>query len=75
VRIVMHDMPELGAVVDVLWTDGDYRELYEAAGLQLVEVYRPLGRETEPYAWVSETSVAPWIIYVLTRAAGGPGPI
>jgi SAM-dependent methyltransferase len=68
VRIVMRDMPELGTVIDVLWTDADYRELYDAAGLQIAEVHRPLGRKEDPYAWVSETAVAPWTIYMLARA-------
>jgi hypothetical protein len=30
-----------------------------------VAEHRPLGREDEPFAWVNETRIAPWVIYVL----------
>lgn len=74
VRIVMLDVRDRRPVEDVLWTDEDYRELYAAAGLDVLEVQRPLGRDSEPYAWVSETRVSPWAIYVLGVAAdGAPG--
>ena len=29
--------------------------------------YTPLGRDDEPYPWLSETSIAPWMIYVAGR--------
>jgi hypothetical protein len=67
VRIVMLDVEDRRPVEDVLWTEEAYRETYERAGLEVVEVCRPLGDVGEPYAWVSETSVAPWTIYVLRR--------
>ena len=56
-------------VEDVLWPDADYREVYAEAGLEVVAVHRPLGREGEPYPWVNETRIAPWVIYVLQKAA------
>jgi len=68
VRIVMLDVEDRRPVEDVLWRDEDYREVYASAGLLLVEAHRPLGREEEPYAWVSETTVAPWTIYVLAAS-------
>jgi ubiquinone/menaquinone biosynthesis C-methylase UbiE len=54
--------------VDILWPDEDYREVYRRAGLEVVEVFRPLGRDGEPFEWVSETKIAPWVIYILRRA-------
>lgn len=69
VRIVMLDVRDKRPVEDVLWTDDDYRELYAAAGLEVLEVHRPLGRESDPCSWVSETRVSPWVIYVLDRSA------
>jgi SAM-dependent methyltransferase len=65
VRIVMKDVADARPVVDVVWFHQDYLALFAAAGLDLVAEYRPLGREGEPGAWLSETSVAPWVIYVL----------
>jgi SAM-dependent methyltransferase len=77
VRIVMLDVSDRRPVEDVVWTDEGYRELYAGAGLREVAVHRPLGRADEPYAWASETSVAPWTIWVLEAVPAheaGPGP-
>jgi SAM-dependent methyltransferase len=69
VRIVMLDVEDRRPVEDILWTDADYREVYQRAGLIPLETYRPLGRPTETQSWVSETLIAPWVIYVLGAAA------
>lgn len=65
VRIVMLDVPDRRPVEDILCTPEAYREIFEQAGLIVLEAAHPLGRAGEPYAWVSETSVSPWTIYVL----------
>jgi SAM-dependent methyltransferase len=65
VRIVMLDVPDRRPVEDVFWEDSDYRDLYHSAGLKLFELHRPLGTESDPFPWVSETRVSPWAIYVL----------
>lgn len=44
------------------------RKLYEAAGLELIETRKPLGKPSEPQAWVNETRIAPWVIYVVQKA-------
>ena len=72
VRIVMLDVPDRRPVEDVLWPDAAYRDVYREAGLEVVEWYRPLGRADEPQPWVSETTVAPWSIYVLRRPGNEP---
>lgn len=69
VRIVMLDVEDSRPVEDILWTDEDYQEAYGRAGLAPIRVYRPLAEDREPFAWVSETAIAPWVVYVL-----GPGP-
>ncbi len=68
VRIVMLDVEDRRPVEDVVWSDEAYRDVYRAAGLVALETHSPLGREGEPFAWVTETSVSPWAIYVLGRA-------
>jgi SAM-dependent methyltransferase len=68
VRTIMNDVEDRRPVEDVFWTDDDYRETFKRAGLDMVASYRPLGKPDEPYAWVSETTIAPWVIYVLKRA-------
>ncbi len=65
VRIVMLDVPDQRPVEDIFWTDGDYREQFEKAGLGLLERHNPLGKSSDPYSWVSETRVSPWSVYVL----------
>ena len=65
VRIVMKDVEDKRPVVDLLWFHEDYLDLFAASELDLVAQYRPLGREDEPYEWESETSIAPWVIYVV----------
>lgn len=67
VRIVMLDVPDRRPVEDILWTDEDWREVYRRAGVVPIQVHRPLGKSTEPYPWVSETTIAPWVLYVLSR--------
>jgi SAM-dependent methyltransferase len=62
---VMKDVDDKRPVVDVIWFHEDYLELFAASGLQMIAQYKPLGHPEEPYEWLSETSVAPWVIYVL----------
>ena len=71
VRIVMLDVGDRRPVVDILWTDEGYREVYAAAGLEAIASHRPLGRRDEPQAWVSEERIAPWVIDVLAPIAPG----
>ena len=68
VRIIMTDVEDRRPVEDVIFPEADYRRLYQESGLDVVEVYRPLGRANEPYRWVNETTIAPWTIYVLKHA-------
>lgn len=68
VRIVMLDVGDRRPVEDILWTDEDYRDVYKRSGLALIRTYRPLATRAEPYSWVSEMSIAPWVIYVLMPA-------
>ncbi len=65
VRIVTTDHEDARPVEDILWTDESYEDVYRAAGLTPALREAPLARGDEPYAWVSETTVAPWVIWVL----------
>jgi SAM-dependent methyltransferase len=67
VRIVMKDVKDARPVVDLVWFHEDYVNLFAASGLELEAHYTPLGREDEPYQWVMETSIAPWVIYVVKK--------
>ncbi|MGA7713424.1 MAG: hypothetical protein WCA81_16095, partial [Rhizomicrobium sp.] len=61
--IITTDHAERRPVDDILWTD----ETYRAAGLEIVAIYELLATGDEPYSWVNETKIAPWVIYVLKR--------
>lgn len=67
VRIVMKDVEDRRPVVDLVWFHEDYLNLFAASELHLVAHYTPLGREDEPNEWLTETSIAPWVIYVLRK--------
>ncbi len=68
VRIINTALEDKRPAIDILWPDEDYRDVYEQSGLKVVGVYKPLGRAVEPYNWITETSIAPWVIYVLEKA-------
>jgi hypothetical protein len=68
VRIVVTDHQDRRPVEDILWTDESYRAVYREAGLEVVQVFEPLAKGDEPYSWVNETKIAPWVIYVLRPA-------
>lgn len=65
VRTEILDVADSRPVEDILWTEVDYRRVYDRAGLRVECVHRPLGRADEPFAWVNELTVAPWTIYQL----------
>src|SRR3990172_7847635 len=48
VLIVMLDVEDRRPVEDILWTDEDYREVYERASVIPLATYQPLGQPTEP---------------------------
>jgi ubiquinone/menaquinone biosynthesis C-methylase UbiE len=65
VLIMLLDTDDNRPVEDITWSDQDYRETYKRAGLVPVGTYKPLAKQGEPYRWVNETEIAPWVIYVL----------
>ncbi len=68
VRIVVTDHQDRRPVEDILWTDESYQTVFREASLQTIQILKPLARGDEPYAWVNETKIPPWVIYVLRRA-------
>ncbi len=67
VRIIQTDLEDKRPVEDVVWTDEYYQMVFNRAGLESVKTYKPLAKESEPYKWVNETRIAPWVIYVLKK--------
>lgn len=65
VKTIITAIDDPRPINDILWMDDAYQETYRQAGLAVVNTYRPLAKEDEPYDWVNETRIAPWVIYVL----------
>ena len=65
VKIITTDFEDRSPAVDILWPHESYLETYSRAGLELVEMRKPLAKGDESYTWVSETRIAPWVIYTL----------
>jgi SAM-dependent methyltransferase len=68
VKIITTDFEDRSPAVDILWPHESYLEVYAGAELELVEVHKPLAKGDEPYHWVSERRIAPWVIYALRRS-------
>lgn len=69
VKCIMHDVEDKRPVEDIFWSVDDYRKLFDMARLEIEAIYKPLGYDHEPFDWVSEKKIAPWMIFVLKKAA------
>ena len=67
VRIINTAVADKRPVEDIIWPDESYREVYRRAGFKVAKMLKPLAREGEPFEWVSERRIAPWVIYVLDK--------
>ncbi|MDF1537930.1 MAG: methyltransferase domain-containing protein [Candidatus Thorarchaeota archaeon] len=67
VLIIQMDTADKRPVEDILWTHESYMETYQKSQLKVVDIYNPLGKNEEPYEWINETKIAPWLIHVLSR--------
>jgi ubiquinone/menaquinone biosynthesis C-methylase UbiE len=67
VRIITTDFGDRRPCEDILWPDASYRDVYASASLTVVAKHEPLATGKEDFAWVSETAIAPWVVYVLSR--------
>jgi SAM-dependent methyltransferase len=67
VRDIMLDVEDKRPVEDVFWSLNDYIKMFNLAGLEIEATYKPLGYDYEPFDWISEKEIAPWIIFVLKK--------
>jgi ubiquinone/menaquinone biosynthesis C-methylase UbiE len=67
VSIITTDFEDRRPCFDIFWPDADYQHVYQQVRLKAVKTHRPLARGDEPYHWVNETRIAPWVIYVLKK--------
>jgi ubiquinone/menaquinone biosynthesis C-methylase UbiE len=67
VLIITTDFEDGRPCYDIFWPDAAYRKVYNQANLLVVKTVKPLASGNEPYRWVNETQIAPWVIYVLKK--------
>jgi len=67
VRCIMNDVEDKRPVEDIFWSVNDYIKLFCQAGLEIEATYKPLGYDHEPFQWISEKEIAPWMIFVLRK--------
>ena len=67
VKIIITAIDDTRPVADIVWPHEDYLRVYKEVNLGMVEKYEPLAEGNEPYEWVNETRIAPWVIYVLKK--------
>ena len=72
VRIVMLDVGDRRPVEDVVCPGAAYQMLFTRAGLEVLEQHQPLGKGSDGIAWISESTVAPWAIYILAPGSDAP---
>jgi SAM-dependent methyltransferase len=65
VKCIMLDVEDKRAVEDIFWTVSDYYKMFRMAELEVEAIYKPMGYDNEPFEWISEKEVAPWMIFVL----------
>ncbi|MBI4402770.1 MAG: methyltransferase domain-containing protein [Deltaproteobacteria bacterium] len=71
VEIINTALADRRPAKDILCSDKSYREIFGKAGLDVLEMVRPLARLEEPFSWVRETEIPPWVIYILRRMDAG----
>ena len=67
VKIIITDTGDRKPVEDIVWADADYLEIFAKSGLNAIEMHTPLARAEEPFAWINETEISPWAVYVLKK--------
>jgi ubiquinone/menaquinone biosynthesis C-methylase UbiE len=55
------------SIYDYYWTEEDYREVIETAGMGILQSYNPLGKDTDGYNWLNEKIKSPLTIYVAKK--------
>lgn len=53
---------------DYFWTNQDYLDVIELAGLKLVDTIQQLGDSSDPFEWKDETKFAPFITYLIEKS-------
>jgi SAM-dependent methyltransferase len=65
VKLLIRDIDVV--LFDYYWTDDDYTQAAERAGLTVATIHKPLGLSDDSIEWRDETKMSPVAVYVLRR--------
>ncbi|MBN1914273.1 MAG: class I SAM-dependent methyltransferase [Parachlamydiales bacterium] len=66
VKLLLKDLNII--FTDYYWKEDDYFKYYKNAGLEIINIFRPLGKTEEKYFWKDELKFPPFIIIVAKKA-------
>ena len=66
VRIITTTFADSPVCEDILFDEASYRHLYNQSGFRVVAKHEPLGHNDDGVEWKTETTIAPWVIWVLS---------
>ena len=69
VKIIITEIDDKRPVEDIMWSHDDYCRVFQNAELEIVDSHKPLGHPHEPFEWIHETELSPWVIYVLGKSS------
>lgn len=65
VNTIIIDIDDRSPINDILCPDDHYQLIFKKSGLKTVDIFKPLGKKSEPFNWITEDKIAPWCIYVI----------
>lgn len=54
-------------IYDYFWTHKDYEETILSAGLEILEIHNPLGKDSDGYKWINEEKKSPCTIFIARK--------
>jgi len=64
-RLDITDASRTFTLYDYYWTEQDYRRTFSAAGVSVQKTLKPLGAPEDGIAWIDESTIPPFIIFIL----------
>lgn len=52
---------------DYYWEKADYLDCFERTGLEILQIYSPLGSPKEAYPWKDELSYSPFTVFIARK--------
>lgn len=68
VNTIIIDIKDRSPIDDILCPDDHYQFIFNESGLKVIDIHKPLGKNSEPFDWISEDKTPPWCIYVLASS-------